>query len=50
MTEDEIRFKISQVDVDIEKVIGQEKADKKGEVLRQYREYLLEQLNNLSNE
>jgi AAA+ superfamily predicted ATPase len=50
MTEDEIRFKISQVDADIEKVIGQENADKKGEMLRQYREYLLEQLNNLTNE
>lgn len=50
MTEDEIKSKISQVDADIAKVIGQENADKKGEMLRQYREYLLEQLNNLPNE
>jgi hypothetical protein len=50
MTEDEIKIRISQVDADIEKVIGQENADKKGEMLRQYREYLLEQLNNLPNE
>jgi AAA+ superfamily predicted ATPase len=50
MTEDEIRRRISQVDADIEKVIGQENADKKANMLRQYREFLLEQLNNLSNE
>jgi AAA+ superfamily predicted ATPase len=50
MTADEIRIKISQVDADIEKVIGQENADKKGDMLRQYREFLLEQLNNTSDE
>ena len=50
MTEDEIRRRISQVDADIEKVRGQDNADKKANMLRQYREFLLDQLNNLSNE
>ena len=46
MTNDEILEKISQVDQDIERVQGQEGADKKAEILRQYREFLKEQLNN----
>ena len=50
MTRDDIQAKITQVDLDLEKLKDIEKSDKKGEVLRQYREYLLEQLDQLTNE
>lgn len=50
MTKDDIQSKITQVDLDLEKLKDIEKSDKKGEVLRQYREYLLEQLNQLNDE
>jgi len=50
MTRDDIQAKITQVDLDLEKLKDIEKSDKKGEVLRQYREYLLEQLNQTSDE
>lgn len=50
MTKDEIQAKITQVDLDLEKLRDVENSDKKGEVLRQYRDYLLEQLNQLTDE
>jgi len=50
MTKDDIQAKITQVDLDLEKLKDVEKSDKKGEVLRQYREYLLEQLDQLNDE
>lgn len=50
MTRDEIQAKISQVDLDLEKLKDIEKSDKKGEALRQYREYLLEQLNQANDD
>lgn len=50
MTRDEIQAKITQVDLDLEKLKDIEKSDKKGEVLRQYREYLLEQLDQTTDE
>lgn len=50
MTKDDIQTKITQVDLDLEKLKDIEKSDKKGEVLRQYREYLLEQLDQLTDE
>lgn len=50
MTKDDIQSKITQVDLDLEKLKDIEKSDKKGEVLRQYREYLLEQLNQTTDE
>ena len=50
MTRDDIEAKITQVDLDLEKLKDIEKSDKKGEVLRQYREYLLEQLNQTTDE
>ena len=50
MTKDDIQAKITQVDLDLEKLKDVENSDKKGEVLRQYREYLLEQLNQLTDD
>jgi len=50
MTRDEIQAKISQVDVDLEKLKDVENSDKKGEMLRQYRDYLLEQLSQVTDE
>lgn len=50
MTKDEIQAKITQVDLDLEKLRDVENSDKKGEVLRQYRDYLLEQLNQMTDE
>ena len=50
MTRDDIQAKITQVDLDLEKLKDIEKSDKKGEVLRQYREYLLEQLDQTTDE
>jgi len=50
MTKDDIQAKITQVDLDLEKLKDIEKSDKKGEVLRQYREYLLEQLDQTTDE
>ncbi len=49
MTKDEIQKRISQVDADLEKVRELENADRRSEVLREYREYLLEQLKEVSN-
>jgi hypothetical protein len=50
MTKDEIQAKISQVDLDLEKIKDLENSDKKGEMLRQYRDFLLEQLNQTLDE
>jgi hypothetical protein len=50
MTRDDIQAKITQVDLDLEKLKDVENSDKKGEVLRQYREFLLEQLNQTTDE
>lgn len=50
MMKDDIQAKIMQVDLDLEKLKDIEKSDKKGEVLRQYREYLLEQLDQTTDE
>jgi hypothetical protein len=50
MTKDDIQAKITQVDLDLEKLKDVENSDKKGEVLRQYREYLLEQLDQLTDD
>lgn len=44
MTRDELLQRISQVDLDLEKVRDMPNADRHSESLRMYREYLLEQL------
>jgi len=45
MTKDEIQQRISQVNEDLEKVKELPNADRRSEALRAYRDYLIEQLN-----
>lgn len=49
MTKDEIQQRISQVDQDLEKVRELPNADRRSEALRLYREFLLEQLNEVKD-